>query len=728
MIPRLQQTLIAKRLGQFPAVGIVGPRQAGKTTLAKEFSSLYFDLEQESDRVRLDLQWSSLIEVDQLIVLDEAQSWPAIFPRLRGAIDSRRSAKGRFLLLGSVSPSLMKQVSESLAGRLALVELPPLSLAELSSEQADALWRFGGFPDGGALAPESGVYPVWQSSYLRQMSHQDLPAWGLPSKPEQTDRLLRLTAAMHGTPFNASQLGQALGVSYHTVQSHLDYLEGAFLIRRLKPYFARNFPKRLIKAPKLYWRDSGLLHHLLGLSADADPIRQIWVGTSWEGWVIEQILAAREATGETLSAWYFRTSDGLECDLLIESGDVREVIEIKLSSTPSTEDFAKLNKIADLVGATRQVLIGRFPNSLLVETGDRWLVNLPAYLAKFTALPLRPLAKKAGLSRTTLYQRLRDAAGALKENGVLSDETLMKRAEWLKSDLEALALPDFSILPTRWIEPPGSGVRFPLVEYRFGKSDHDLNRADSPVKVPKNVNAMTGKGLDREDLLYLSKVSEIGHSLIPEIWPSLPSLKANLRLPTQHLDTLNEVWWLSRWHGIDRGSVEHEHVARTDDLNLAKKSPSRVDWKFTVLGGQITLHLEVKNRRGSKGSAPFNKGIYLFDGHPEEAFGVSGPDEINVLAITSYHAGWITEQEEASLVSAYLDGLERPVVDAVALAVKGGTGSYEKLFFPVGRNPEKKDLILKAVLRPMDTEDHAFIGVIEFPMSLDEALERIRKS
>lgn len=678
----------------------------------------------------MELQWSTLIEGDQLIILDEAQSWPSIFPRLRGAIDSRRSVKGRFLLLGSVSSSLMKQVSESLAGRLALVELPPLSLAELPSEQADALWRCGGFPDGGVLEPESGIYPVWQSSYLQQMSHQDLPAWGLPSKPEQTDRLLRLTAAMHGTPLNSSQLGQALGVSYHTVQSHLDYLEGAFLIRRLKPYFARNFPKRLIKAPKLYWRDSGLLHHLLGLSADADPIRQLWVGTSWEGWVIEQILAAREATGETFSVWYFRTSDGLECDLLIESGTEREVIEIKPSSTPSTEDFAKLNKIADLVGATRQVLIGRFPDAMVMDTGNRWLVNLPAYLARFTVVPPSPraLPRDTGLSTTMLHQRLSDAAGALKENGFLSDETLMKRTAWLKFDLEALALPDFRILPMRWIEPPGSGLRFPLVEYRFGNSDHDLNRADNPLKAPRNVNAMTGRGLDREDLLYLSKISEIGHTLIPEIWPSLPSLQANLRLATQHLDTLNEVWWLSRWHGIDRGSVKHEHVARIDERNLAKKSPSRVDWKFTMLGGQITLHLEVKNRRGSKGSAPFNKGVYLFDGHPEEAFGLSGPDEINVLAITSYHAGWITEQEEAALVSAYLEGLERPVVDAVALAVKGGSGSYEKLFFPVGRNLEKKDLILRAVFKPMDTEDHAFIGVIEFPMSVDDALHRIRKS
>ncbi|CAN5670304.1 hypothetical protein BH11VER1_BH11VER1_31850 [soil metagenome] len=266
MIPRLLRKLIAARLDRFPAVAIVGPRQAGKTTLAKEFSSVYFDLEQEADRVRLDLRWNDLVRKDQLIILDEAQSWPEIFPRLRGAIDARRQQKGRFMLLGSVSPSLMKQVSESLAGRLALVELPPFTLAELPIEFSDALWRFGGFPDGGVLDGNSGTYPVWQESYLRQMAQRDLPTWGLPAKPAEINRLLRLTAATHGTALNASQLGQSLGVSYHTIQSYIDYLEGAFLLRRLNPYFVNNFPKRLTKTSKIYWRDSGLLHYLLGSS------------------------------------------------------------------------------------------------------------------------------------------------------------------------------------------------------------------------------------------------------------------------------------------------------------------------------------------------------------------------------------------------------------------------------------------------------------------------------
>jgi len=725
MITRRLYALISERLRQFPAVGIVGPRQAGKTTLALQCSSVYFDLEQETDRVRLDLQWTELIARNELIILDEAQCWPEVFPRLRGAIDARRKVNGRFLLLGSVSPSLMKQVAESLAGRLAVVELSPLSVAELTPEYADALWRYGGFPDGGVLDPETGVYPAWQDSYLRQMSHQDLPSWGLPSKPEQTDRLLRLTAAMHGTQLNASQLGQALGISYHTVHSNLDYLEGAFLIRRLRPYFARNFPKRLTKTPKLYWRDSGLLHHLLGLSATESPIRQLWVGASWEGWVIEQILNARQSAGEIFSAYFFRTSDGLECDLLIESGKELEVIEIKLSSSPSQADFSKLAKIAALVGATRQVLISRITDDQVVEAKDRWSMNVTAYLQRF---PARQSPEPVGdvpfreITTPMLYRCLREAAGSLTDDTTISEAVLLRRATWLKSDLELIAPKGFEILPARIIET--TELRIPLVEYRFFNLDHDLGRAGNPFNVEKNVNSMVGSGLDQEDLLYLSKVSEIGHTLIPGIWPYSSRLRKNLQTGTQHLDTLNEVWWLSRWHGIDSGSVDYEPVVWTDEDNLSKPSPSTIDWRFTTLGRQITIHLNVKNRRGTKGSAVFKKGVYLFGDNPERPFGkkVSGPDVINVLAITAYHSRWISKDEESSLVSAYFKGLSHKVVDAIALFVIGGEGSYERLYFPADRNLDRKDIILKALFKPADVEDHSRNGILFFPMALDDVI------
>jgi hypothetical protein len=161
------------------------------------------------------------------------------------------------------------------------------------------------------------------------------------------------------------------------VQSYLDHLEAAFLIRRLPPFYA-NIQKRLVKAPKIYWRDSGLLHALLGLTPEADLWAQPWVGASWEGCVIEQILAARQARGENFQAWYFRTQDGLEADLLLESGKHREIIEIKLTTSPSQEDFSRLEKVAALSKATRQVLISRA--SRAVVTKDRWSVDLATYL------------------------------------------------------------------------------------------------------------------------------------------------------------------------------------------------------------------------------------------------------------------------------------------------------------------------------------------------------------
>jgi hypothetical protein len=375
MIKRAVTDLVLARLEQFPAVGLLGPRQCGKTTLAKGLSRHYFDLEQPSDRLRLDLSWDDIMQRNDLVLLDEAQSWPEVFPRLRAAIDARRKYNGRFLLLGSVSPILMRQVSESLAGRMALMELTPFNVAELPGARSDLLWRCGGYPDGGVLG--GAPFPHWQANYLSLMAQRDLPAWGLPAKPAVTDRLFRMVAGQQGGILNASQLGQSIGLSYHTVQSYLDHLEAAFLIRRLPPFYA-NIQKRLVKAPKIYWRDSGLLHALLGLMPEADLWAQPWVGASWEGWVIEQILAGRQARGENLQAYYFRTQDGLEADLLLEFGEHREIIEIKLTTSPSPEDFARLEKVAALSKATRQVLISRANRA--VVTKDKWSVDLAAYL------------------------------------------------------------------------------------------------------------------------------------------------------------------------------------------------------------------------------------------------------------------------------------------------------------------------------------------------------------
>jgi predicted AAA+ superfamily ATPase len=375
MISRLSRALVKARLREYPAVGLVGPRQAGKTTLARELSAGYFDLEQPAERIRLDLQWDMLIPQRKLIVLDEAQAWPEVFPRLRGAIDAERKRAGRFLLLGSVSPALMRQVSESLAGRLGLIELAPLLGPELPKVPLADRWLRGGFPEGGVLGGDR--FPQWQADYLTLLAQRDLPVWGLPAKPAVTERLLRMTAAVHGQIWNASQVGQSLGLSYHTVNSYLDFLEGAFLIRRLPPWLP-NLKKRLIRSPRVYWRDSGLLHALLGVRTKDELLHQPWVGASWEGFVVGQVVELLAATGHSVAPHYFRTSDGYELDLVFTLGRHLWAIEVKLTASPAQADFARFNAAADLIGADRRVMVAQVAET--VFNGRSGIASLPDLL------------------------------------------------------------------------------------------------------------------------------------------------------------------------------------------------------------------------------------------------------------------------------------------------------------------------------------------------------------
>jgi predicted AAA+ superfamily ATPase len=356
MLRRLAESAVRERLARHPAVVLVGPRQCGKTTLARALGGRYFDLEQPSERLRLDLEWPHQAR-HPLFVLDEAQSMPELFERLRGTIDDARRRNGRFLLLGSVAPRLMTRVSESLAGRLSIVELSPLVLGELPSKAArDRHWLCGGYPDGGVL--RRNAFPQWERDYLALLIARDLPEWGLPARPQVTDRLARMLAAVHGQAWNASQIGASLGLSFHTINSYVDYLEGAFLVRRLPPLHA-NVRKRLVKSPKVYWRDSGLLHSLLGVEDHAALLAQPWVGASWEGFVIGQVLDTLAATGHATQAFWFRTSDGHELDLVLDRGRERWAIEIKLTTSPSPADLSRLEKAADFVDADRRFLVSQ---------------------------------------------------------------------------------------------------------------------------------------------------------------------------------------------------------------------------------------------------------------------------------------------------------------------------------------------------------------------------------
>jgi uncharacterized protein len=356
MIKRKVTKTIILRLQQFPAVALLGPRQSGKTTLAKTFSARYYDLEIEQEKLRLDLQWDEITQSDQLIILDEAQSYPEIFPRIRSAIDNRRGTMGRFMILGSVSPGLMMQVSEFLTGRIALCELSPFSIEEVRQKDLDTLWLVGGFPDGGILKRDS--FPLWQKNYLDVLAMRDLPQWGLPATPQVTQRLFRMLAASNGTVWNASQIGKSMGLSYHTVNSYLNYFEQAYLIRSLQPFHA-SIRKRLVKSPKVYWRDTGLLHSLQGVTGMDDLIVQPWVCFSWEGFVIEQILTCLKAQGIHSDAYFFRTNDGYELDLLLIRDGKKWAFEIKLSSSPGKDELDRLQKAAEMVGADRKVLISR---------------------------------------------------------------------------------------------------------------------------------------------------------------------------------------------------------------------------------------------------------------------------------------------------------------------------------------------------------------------------------
>ncbi len=364
MIPRQLTEILEKRLSSYPAVALVGPRQSGKTTLAKSIPATYFDLELDPDRLRLDLQWNDCVLSRSLTILDEVQTFPEIFPRLRAAIDDSRKQNGRFLLLGSVSPVLMETVSESLAGRLSIIELTPLLLNELPEKSIDDVWLYGGFPDGGIL--DSHQFPLWQQDYLTLLVQRDLPNWGLPAKPAMTQRFLKMIAAVHGQLWNSSQIGQSLGITHPTVNGYIDFIEGTFLIRRLSSY-QTNLRKRLIKSPRYYFRDSGLLHALLNVSNYNDLLEQPWVGASWEGFAIEQILGMFK--DQSVAPYFFRTSDGFEINLVLDFGSRLWAIEIKLSSQPGINDMNRLNKSADLIKADKRILISRVSNSTIA--GDQ---------------------------------------------------------------------------------------------------------------------------------------------------------------------------------------------------------------------------------------------------------------------------------------------------------------------------------------------------------------------
>jgi predicted AAA+ superfamily ATPase len=363
MWPRTAQERLRHLWKQFPAVLILGARQVGKTTLAREtFPQVpYFDLEEPSLRLRFADDPTFQIEsrAKPALILDEAQSVPDVFSALRGIIDRSRSRRGRFLLLGSAQPALVRGVSESLAGRVGILELDPLTAAEASrgdlAQPMERVWLHGGFPD--ALR---GSYREWWEAYLRTYVERDLPHLGLGADPLLLRRLLTMLAHAQGGLFNASHFGRSLGVTYHTVNRYVDILEQTFLVRRLPPYHA-NVRKRLTKSSKVYLRDTGLVHHLLNVSSleelDHHPIR----GASWETFVIEDI-ARRERLENPHSQFFFwRTAAGAEVDLVIDRGSSRLAIEVKAGRAAHPAPARALEEAAREIGAESAYFLDQAP-------------------------------------------------------------------------------------------------------------------------------------------------------------------------------------------------------------------------------------------------------------------------------------------------------------------------------------------------------------------------------
>lgn len=341
MIPRRVSAEVAAQLDRVPTVALLGPRQVGKTTLALDISegrpSTYLDLESPADVAKLvepELFLSAL--EDKLVILDEVHRAPGLFGSLRGLIDrGRRRGRrsGRFLLLGSASMDLLRQSGESLAGRISYVEMAPIDALEVSADDVETLWARGGFPES-FTAVDDPTSDRWRRDFIRTYLERDIPLLGPRVPAETLRRFWTMLAHQQGGLLNAAALARSLGVDGKTIASYLDLLVDLLLVRRLEPWHA-NTRKRLVKSPRIYVRDSGLVHTLLGLRSKDELLGHPVVGTSWEGFVIETLIAC--APHGTRSNFY-RTSAGAEIDLVLTMpGGERWVVEVKRSLTPKPE-------------------------------------------------------------------------------------------------------------------------------------------------------------------------------------------------------------------------------------------------------------------------------------------------------------------------------------------------------------------------------------------------------
>jgi predicted AAA+ superfamily ATPase len=310
-------------LEHFPSVAILGPRQVGKTTLAREIQthllkeSIYLDLENPADLGALDHPTEFLNSLsDKVVIIDEIQRKPDLFPILRFAIDQNR-VNGRFILLGSASPELLFLSNETLAGRVFYIELTPFEHTEISHlTDFREHWIKGGFPEPFKTSAP-GIRKEWMKSFLSAYVERDLRLLGLNTSPSTLQKLIYMISSSHGGLLNASSLAKSLGVTSPTISNAISFFERSFLIRLLKPWYA-NIGKRLTKSPKIYIRDSGIINYLLGITSYEELLRHPMLGNLWEGYVIEDII---NTLTDNYQYYFYRTADGTECDLLVFRGN-----------------------------------------------------------------------------------------------------------------------------------------------------------------------------------------------------------------------------------------------------------------------------------------------------------------------------------------------------------------------------------------------------------------------
>lgn len=380
LIIRNLATQLRNRLKKSPAIAILGPRQVGKTTLAKDLSNdyIYLDMENPRDVAKLQDAYTFLESFqDHTVIIDEVQLLPSLFSLLRPLIDAKRTP-GRFILLGSASPELVKGVSETLAGRISYNELCPIGLTELPDHIGfEQHWFRGGFPES-LLSENDSISKEWIDDFIVSYVERDLAKmFGVDLAPMLLRNFWSMLAHLNGNLFNGESFARSLGVSAPTVNRYLDFLEGGFLIRRLQPWFV-NAKKRLIKSPKTYIRDTGILHRLLNIPGYNDLFGHPAVGASWEGYVIEQIYQMK---AKQIELFFYRTQTGAECDLILVQGITPiACIEIKLSNAPSVSK-GFISCIKDLEPKHKYIITPKsetYPssNEVTVTNLKNFLVNI----------------------------------------------------------------------------------------------------------------------------------------------------------------------------------------------------------------------------------------------------------------------------------------------------------------------------------------------------------------